>query len=644
MTHRQPRPRRGPRGGGGLSAGGWAPQLTPRTAVRIAILGAIAMSLLGLLLVRLWFLQVISGEDYAAAAESNRLRTVITEAPRGNILDRNGDVLVANRPGKNVVVHPRDLTGSRREEVLARLAPKLHLPLSELVKKVHAGDSAPLEPVVLKENVAPRLYYYLAQRRRQFPGVGLEDTYLRTYPQGDLAAHVLGQVGKISADDIDDYRRRGYMGNETVGKGGIEQEYEQFLKGTPGRDVVEVDAAGEPVGREVVSSRAPAPGRDIELSIDGPTQRAMQDALREEVSLGSSTGAAGVALDPQTGEVLAMASYPTYDPSVFVDGSTKQIDRINTSPDTPALNRAIGGRYPSGSTFKVITASAALQAGYITPGELVDSPSEVTLYKQVFPNFKNIAHGEVDLPRALEVSSDTYFYKLGDRFYRAQGSPLQAEAENFGLGRDTGIDLPGEQPGLVPTPAWKRRNYAGPAFNDLDRDWKPGDTIQLAVGQGFLLATPLQMAVAYAAVADGGVVRTPTLARRVQDPNGRVVQELSQGRPTHRLDVSADNLAAIRQGLYQAANGPDGTSTGVFGGLPEGSRVAGKTGTAEVEGGADHSWFVGYAPFNDPKIVVAIVVERGGTGANAAAPAVCQTIAAFRKFDPGRCGETAVAN
>jgi penicillin-binding protein 2 len=636
-------PPRRPRGGG-LSAGGWAPQLTPRTAVRIAILGAIAMSLLGLLLVRLWFLQVIGGEDYAAAAESNRLRTVITEAPRGNILDRNGDVLVANRPGKNVVVHPRELTGARREQVLERLAPKLHLPAGELMRKVDAGDSRPLESVVLAENVAPRLFYYLAQRRRQFPGVGLEDTYLRTYPQGNLAAHVLGQTGKIGADEIDDYRRRGYAGNETVGKGGIEQEYEQFLKGTPGRDVVEVDAAGEPVGREVVSSRAPSPGRDIELSIDGPTQRAMQDALREEVSLGSSTGAAGVALDPATGEVLAMASYPTFDPSVFVDGTTKQIDRINTSPDTPALNRAIGGRYPSGSTFKAITAAAALQAGYITPGELVDSPSEVTLYKQVFPNFKNIAHGEVDLPRAIEVSSDTYFYKLGDRFYRAQGSPLQVEAESFGLGRDTGIDIPGEEPGLVPTPAWKRRNYAGPAFNDLDRDWKPGDTIQLAVGQGFLLATPLQMAVAYGAVADGGVVRTPTLARRVQDPNGRVVQELSQGRPTHTLDVSADNLAAIKQGLYQAANGPDGTSTGVFGGLPDGDKVAGKTGTAEVEGGADHSWFVGYAPYSDPKIVVAIVVERGGTGANAAAPAVCRTIAAFRKFDPDRCGVTAVAN
>jgi penicillin-binding protein 2 len=612
--------------------------------VRIAILGAIAMSLLALLLVRLWFLQVISGEHYAAAAESNRLRTVITEAPRGNILDRNGDVLVANRRGKNVVVRPRELTGTRREQVLERLAPKLDLPVGELMKKVDAGDSRPLEPVVLAENVAPRLYYYLAQRRRQFPGVGLEDTYLRTYPKGTLAAHVLGQTGKIGADDIDAYRRRGYVGNETVGRGGIEQQYEQLLKGTPGRDVVEVDAAGEPVGREVVSSRAPSPGRDIELSIDGPTQRAMQDALREEVSRGSSTGAAGVALDPATGEVLAMASYPTFDPSVFVDGTTKQIDRVNTSPDTPALNRAIAGRYPSGSTFKVITAAAALQAGYITPGELIDSPSSVTLYKQVFPNFMNIAHGEVDLPRALEVSSDTYFYKLGDRFYRAHGSPLQAEAESFGLGRDTGIDIPGEQPGLVPTPAWKRRNYAGPAFNDLDRDWKPGDTIQLAVGQGFLLATPLQMAVTYGAVADRGVVRTPTLARRVQDPNGRVLQELSQGRPTRTLDVSAENLAAIRQGLYQAANGPDGTSTGVFGGLPDGDKVAGKTGTAEVEGGAAHSWFVGYAPYNDPKIVVAIVVERGGTGANAAAPAVCRTMAAFRKFDPGRCGATAVAN
>jgi penicillin-binding protein 2 len=401
---------------------------------------------------------------------------------------------------------------------------------------------------------------------------------------------------------------------------------------------------GEPVGREVVSSRAPSPGRDIQLSIDGPTQEALQDALRERVALGGSTGAAGVALDPATGEVLAMASYPTFDPSAFVDGTSKQIERIINSPDKTALNRAIAGRYPSGSTFKVVTAAAALQAGYITPDQLVDSPSDVTLYKQVFPNFKNIAHGDVDLARALEVSSDTYFYKLGDRFYQAAGSPLQAEAESFGLGSDTGIDVPGEEPGLVPTPAWKRRNYAGPAFNDLDRDWKPGDTIQLAVGQGFLLATPLQMAVAYGAVADGGTVRTPTLARRVLDPNGRVVQELAQGRPTHQLEVSADNLAAIRQGLYQGANGPDGTSTGVFGALPDRAKVAGKTGTAEVEGGEDHSWFVGYAPYDNPKIVVAIVIERGGTGANAAAPAVCRTMSAFLEFDPGLCGVTAVAN
>ena len=239
-------PPRRPRGGG-LSAGGWAPQLTPRTAVRIAVLGAIAMGLLGLLLVRLWFLQVIGGEDYAAAAESNRLRTVITEAPRGNILDRNGDVLVANRPGKNVVVHPRELTGARREQVLERLAPKLHLPADELIEKVDAGDSRPLESVVLAENVTPRLYYYLAQRRRQFPGVGLEEAYLRTYPRGDLAAHVLGQTGKIGAGEIDDYRRRGYAGDETVGKGGIEQEYEQFLKGTPG--------AGRRGGRTLRGSR-----------------------------------------------------------------------------------------------------------------------------------------------------------------------------------------------------------------------------------------------------------------------------------------------------------------------------------------------------------------------------------------------------
>jgi penicillin-binding protein 2 len=632
----------------GLSSGGWAPALTPSTAVRIAVLGAIALTLLGLLLVRLWFLQVINGEEYAAAAEGNRLRTVVTEAPRGKVLDRNGDLLVGNRTGTSLVVQPRELTGRRREQVMNRLAAKLDVPAAELVARVEAGESRPFESVVIAQNVRPALAYYLAQRERQFPAVALRDTYLRTYPQGKLAAHVLGATGKISAEEIDDYRGRGYEGNETVGKGGVEQRYESFLRGAPGSYTREVDAAGEPTGREVVSSRAPRPGRDVQLTIDASTQRGLQDALAEQVSLnGLSTGGAGVALDPRTGEVLALASYPDFDPSLFVSGSQRRIEQVISDPDNRLLNRAIGGNYPAGSTFKAISSAAGLEGGFISADELVESVSEIELYDTVWPNFRGRSHGYVTLPTALEVSSDTYFYQLGDEFYRAAGSPLQEEARTFGLGERSGLDLPGEIDGLVPDPAWKRRNFAGEPFTDLDRSWKPGDTINLSVGQGYLGVTPLQMAVAYAAIANGGTVHTPSVGRRVLDPNGRQLQELSSGKPTSQIDVSAENLATIREGLYRAANGGSGTATAVFGLLPADVKVAGKTGTAEqVEGKEDHSWFVGYAPYDDPKIVVAVVIEAAGTGSSAAAPTVCRTIAANPEtsFDPALCGEDAEAN
>jgi penicillin-binding protein 2 len=633
----------------GFSSGGWAPALTPSTAMRIAVLGGIALTLLGLLLIRLWFLQVISGDQYAAAAEGNRLRTVDTEAPRGKVLDRNGELLVGNRTGTDLVIDPRELTGVRREQVLNRLAGKLDgVAGAELIDRVEAGEDRPFESVVVAQNVRPALAYYLAQRERQFPGVRLRDTYLRTYPEGRLAAHVLGGTGKISAEELEDYRRGGYEGNETVGKGGIEQEYESFLRGTPGSYTREVDAAGEPTGREVVSSRAPRPGRDVQLTIDAGTQQALQDALAEQVSLnGLSTGGAGVALDPNTGEVLALASYPDFDPSLFVSGSQERIQDVISDPDKVLLNRAIGGKYPAGSTFKAISAAAGLEDGLITADEEVESMAEIELYKTVFPNFRGRSHGWVTLPTALEVSSDTYFYQLGDEFYRAQGSPLQEEARRFGLGERTGLDVPGEIDGLVPDPAWKRQNFAGAPFTDLDRSWKPGDTINLSVGQGYLGVTPLQMALAYGAIANGGTVYTPTVGRRVLDPNGRELQELSSGKSTRSIDVSPEHLASIREGLYRAANGVGGTSTSVFGLLPADRKVAGKTGTAEqVEGKEDHSWFVGYAPYDDPQIVVAVVIEAAGTGSSAAAPTVCKTIAAYSEtsFDPALCGEDAEAN
>lgn len=645
-TTTRPPVRRPPGAGGAPRGGGWAPALTPRIAVRIAVLGGVAAVLLGILILRLWFLQVIAGEDYAAKAEGNRLRTVEIEAPRGNVIDRDGQVLVTNRSGTNVVARPRDLTGETRERVLRRLAPRLGIPVADLRDRVESGDGRPFESVILARNVDREVELYLSERAHDFPGIGLAPTYLRTYPEGALAAHVLGSTGRIGPEELDEYRKRGYQGNEVVGKDGVERAYEQFLRGTPGRRMVEVNAAGEPVGRGIVSSSAPMPGRDLQLSLELRTQRALERAMDEQMALNGATGAAGVALDPRTGEVLALASSPDYDPGVLVGGRPREIERILRDPRQPLTNRAIAGQYPVGSTFKAVTAAAALHRGMVTPDTLLESRSSIELYDQEFSNFRGQSHGLVNAARALEVSSDTYFYQLGDEFWKLpEETPLQDEAARFGLGEATGIDLPGEQDGNLPTPAWKRRAYAGSQFTDFQRSWVAGDTIQLTIGQGFFLATPLQMAVAYAAIANDGTVVTPTIGRRVLDRSGRVQRELAAGRPTARLGIAPRHLEAVREGLYRAANGAEGTATAVFAGLPEGAKVAGKTGTAEPgDGGEDHSWFVGYAPYDDPTIVVAVVIERGGTGANAAAPVVCEAVAAHLRVDPASCGSGALAN
>jgi len=620
--------------------------LTPRSAVRIATLGGIIFVCLGILLVRLWFLQVVSEERYAERADANRLRTVRQDAARGAIVDRRGRPIVVNRTGLSVVARAQDFEDGRHRGVLRRLARVLGVPPADLIEKIAEGTGSPVETITLKEDVDGPTRLYLAERRRDFPGVRLEQTFRRDYPLKTALAHVVGYTGPITAETLKDYRAKGYLGDETVGTSGLEAEYEEYLAGKPGEAVVEVDSAGEPLGRQLLSSTASQQGKTLELAVDLPTQTALAAALEQRVAeSGSPGGAAGVAMDPTTGEVLAIASYPTYEPDTFSDGRPREVDRLLNDARRPLLNRAVGGLYPAASTFKVVTAAAALRRGFLRPTDILASPGELTLYKQVFRGFESRSWGDIDVRRALEVSSDTFFYQLGDRFYRdTTRTGLQDEARRFGLGRATGIDLPGgDEDGIVPDPAWKRR-----AFQDspdpLDRTWKPGDSINLSTGQGNLLVTPLQMATAYASIANGGRVVTPTIARRILDPSGRPLLSFAKRGPNRTTDLSPEVLSVLRDGLIAAANGADGTSSAVFGGLPASVRVAGKTGTAENETGVDHSWYVGYAPVEAPTIVVAVVVEQGGQGANAAAPAVCQTMAAYLTFDVEECGGGATAN
>jgi penicillin-binding protein 2 len=626
----------------------WGPRgvLTPQVALRIATLGGIVLVALGVLVVRLWFLQVIQEGRYAERADANRLRTVRQEAPRGPIVDRDGRTLVTHRTGISVVARARDFQSARRLTVIRRAARILGVPAAPIIAELREAGGSPLETVTLAEDIDGPARFYLAERRREFPGIDLRETFPRQYAEGRSLSHVLGYTGSITAETIADYRERGYLGDETVGTSGLEAQYEEYLAGVPGEALIEVDASGEPRGRGVLSATPPRRGNTLELAVHLPTQEALARALAERVrASGSAGGAAGVALDPQTGEVLAIASYPSYRPEVFSNGRPREVERLLEDPRRPLLNRAIGGLYPAASTFKVVTAAAAMRRGFLHPDDVLPSPGELTLYSQVFRGFESRSWGEVDTRRALEVSSDTFFYEFGARFYRdLPRTGLQDEARRFGLGSPTGIDLPGgDEAGVVPDLAWKREAFRE-SPDPLDRTWKPGDSINMSIGQGNLLVTPLQMATVYAAIANGGRVVTPTIARRILDPSGRILRTLAGSAPDRSVDLAPETLQTLGDGLLAAANGSDGTSTAVFGALPDGLRVAGKTGTAENETGVDHSWYVGFAPAEEPKIVVAVVVEQGGQGANAAAPAVCGTMSVFLGFDSRSCGGGARAN
>ncbi len=619
--------------------GGRGP-LTPATAVRIAALGTAALVLMGVLMARLWFLQIIGGQAYAQRAEANRIRTVDLPAQRGTITDRNGKVLARVREGWNIVARPLELPNPKRQLVVRRLAEMLGTPPRPMLKALAQGQqNSPYEAVVLEDDVPLDIRTAFVERQRDFPGVAVERSYVRTYPDGELAAHVLGTVGPIYREHVTSYRDQGYLGNETVGHTGIEAQYESYLRGTRGELRVEVNVAGQPVGRGILSSRSPTPGNTLVLSLDAKLQAALQAQLYQRVEGSAATGAAGVAMNPQTGEVLAMASYPTFNPEDYARSRVKRLTAYQNSKRQPLTNRADEGLYPPASTMKIVTLASALQTGIVKPGAVLLSDSSVELWGRNWINFGKEYQGYLSLPQALEQSSDTIFYGFGDKFfrrYRSNGVELQQRwAHDFGLGQKTGIDLPDEADGRIPDKQWKR-TYPFP--DGYQRQWLPGDNINMAVGQGDVLVTPLQMAVAYSVIANGGHRVVPTLGKRIETPAGSLVRQLSGTKASTPVTLSPSTLSIIREGLRGVTSGPGGTATGVFGPVPLKGGFAGKTGTGENYGREDHSWFVGYAPADNPKIVVAIVVANGGTGASAAAPAVCATMGEYLGYDPGLCG------
>lgn len=596
------------------------PAMTNRLALRIALFGGVAVVLFGVLFFRLWLLQVIDGEKYLAEAKNNRTRSFRTSAPRGEILDRSGKVLVANRTSLALQVNPRKLPTDLRERraELAKLASLTHSTLPRVRKTMHEElKLAPAAPVTLRRDVGHDLVYYLQENQARFPGVEVERVFVRDYPDGTLAAHILGTVGEVTAEQLKEPRFRSLQPGDEIGQGGIEDTYDRFLRGKPGLTRVQVDALGEPTPNGRLVTEPPSPGDNLKLSIDEKVQVAGEAALAERGLPGGF-----ITMNVHTGEILGLGSFPTFEPALFTRPLTqKQVDETYRSPAAPLLDRVTNGLYPTGSTFKLITALAALESGKLTLGEVIDDPGVLEIGGQEFKNAGEAANGAVSLVQALEVSSDVFFYTLGWRMWNT--GELQHWAHALGIGRPTGIDLPVEDETLLPSQHWRNQLYKE---GGTERPWSAGDNVQLATGQGDLQTNPLQMAVAYATLANGGTVVTPHLGKEIDDPAGRVLKEIDP-KPQRHIHIDLEYRAAILEGLHDAAQNGGGTSFEVFGNFP--IPVAGKTGTAQRPPHLDQSWYGVLAPYPNPRIVTFVTMEEGGFGAESAAPAARKILEAY---------------
>ena len=594
------------------------PAMTPKLALRVAIIGGAALALFAIVFFRLWYLQILSGDEYRAEANANRVREIKVQAPRGEIVDRNGQALVENRVGLAVKLQPNEIPKreAAREELYARLGEVLELPPERISRRVDEQlEELPFSAATVEQDVGMDAIAYLLEHQKDFPGVTVERVFLRSYPHEELAAHIFGTVGEVTEEQLDQGRYNELEPGDRVGQSGVEYTYDRFLRGQNGATRVVVDALGNFEGEANV--KEPVQGKQLRLSLDLDVQATGQQAI-------AGDEAAFVVMNVEDGSILGLGSNPSFDPNAFAriikpSDYERLTDEDNGSPLT---NRAVQGLYPTGSTFKLISATAGLEEGLITADETFVDDGGLTIGPSHFSNAGGAAYGAIQLPQALQVSSDDYFYTLGlEADGTDDGLAIQQWARRLGLGRPTGVDLLGELGGLVPSPEWRNQLYEEGL---TDRPWSVGDNVNLAVGQGDLQATPLQLAVAYATVANGGTVVEPHLGLRIEDADGGPIQELEFDRERN-VDIASEHRSAIMEGLYLAANEGGGTSADVFAGFP--IDIAGKTGTAETTDGTDQSWYAALAPYPDPRYVVVATFEDGGFGAETAAPAVREILA-----------------
>lgn len=619
---------------------------------RMTVIAAVIAFMFASLVTRLWFLQVLASEEYRDRAEGNRVRITPIPAARGRILDRNGNSLVDNVSTNQITVDKDKVQDV--DALLARLSTLLDVPEGELLERYEDPDYLPYQPVPVWENVPEKVIYYLEEHQEEYPAVGYQVFAERRHVQGNLGPHVLGYLGQISPDELEDPSFSDYLPGQLVGRGGVEQAYEKQLRGDDGRRKEIVDADGDVQAQ--LATAEPVAGDDLVLAIDADIQRLAQETLDvaaadarsildEESGLYLRANAGAViVMDPNTGHVLAMASYPSYDPRIFAGGVTEREFRQVLSPaaNYPLVNRSVSGLYPPGSTIKPFVAAAAVKAGYAKPGDYFPCPPEFEVPGDtsgtVFHNWTSTHQGTISFAEALIQSCDTVFYPWGLRFWQergARGDLFQEELRNWGFGQTTGIEIPGELEGRVPDAAWKQEfNAKWPAIFPYPQ-WLPGDSINLSIGQGDLLVTPLQLAVAYSALANGGTLYRPQLALQVQKRDGTPVTTF-EGEAVGRVPIQDSTITAINGALRGVVTHGEGTATSAFAGFPVSSHpVAGKTGTAEVAGKQPHSWFAAFAPAQEPEFVVVAVVEEGGHGSQVAAPIVRRVLEGLLDLEPG---------
>ena len=628
-------------------------RVTPKLALRVAILGMLALGIFAILFLRLWALQVLSGSQYLRTAQNNQLRTVRVQAPRGPILDRFGRTLVTNKAGTEIQIWPADLPRQGRYRLLHKLEKIVPFPLAQVASEIDQRGSDPLTPVIVKQGVTENQVAYLYEHQDDFPGVQIAQTYLRQYPHGSLAAQLLGYTGEISAGQLKADAKSGYRAGDTIGQAGVESSYDTLLRGVAGQAKLRVDSLGRPRS-DLTLTQPPRAGNVLRLTIDTKLQAAAERAIRYGIGVSgewAADGGAIVAMDPRDGSILALASYPTYSPGVYVGRvGLKALDAAGLTAKTaeaknfPSLNRAVAGGYPPGSVFKPVTALAAMQEHILSPYSSLPCTGTYKSHGQVFHNWDPYANSQMTLPTALAASCDTYFYRLGEDFYSLppeRGHPLQLWASRFGFGETTGVDVGPETAGLLPTPEWRQQTFTrktDPCCWQIDRLWKPGDSIQLAIGQKDLLVTPLQMARFYSLIANGGRLVTPHVLMDIEQAGssggpGRVLRSYTGVTQPSGVDPAA--LAVVRDGLFEATHANIGTSSAIFGSFPV--RIAGKTGTAEkvvhigsYTGLKNQSWWCGYGSADGQTVrgkaplVVCALIENGGHGGTAAAPAALQ--------------------